>query len=53
MTMKAEMLREYATNVECNTARIPELLVRSMRIPVQVVSMSNCFQHYQDKRNLA
>lgn len=31
--VKAEMLREYATNVECNTARIPELLVRSMQDP--------------------
>lgn len=30
---KAEMLREYAENVECNTARIPELLVRSMQDP--------------------
>lgn len=31
--VKAEMLREYAQNVECNTARIPELLVRSMQDP--------------------
>lgn len=31
--VKADMLREYAQNVECNTARIPELLVRSMQDP--------------------